>query len=154
MAYKITHDNFYFIVTDTVTGENEIREPRDQVKWSKTAAGVYTFYYNIPTVISQGKGEITLGTTQTGYAFADIVDSAGVAFGSQAILDTFLNTWTGSIQGSDVTISNSDDSYIETVAAGTDVELTDVTFVVNVDGVLNSTVTLPANTNNTINITI
>jgi hypothetical protein len=154
MAYKFTHDNFYFIVTDTGTGEQEIREPRDMVKWVKTAAGVYSFYYNIPTLISQGKGEITLGATVTGFAFADIVDSAGAAFASQAILDTFLNTWTGSIQGSDVTISNSDDSYIQTVAAGTDVELTDVTIKVYLDGVLQSTSTIPAETNNTINITI
>ena len=54
--------------------------------------------------------------------------------------------------GSPVNVSNSDDSYDETVPCGDSLELEDYTINVYYDGVLEDTVTVPAMVNATINI--
>jgi len=51
------------------------------------------------------------------------------------------------------TVTNSTGTYTESVPSGGSLELPDINFVVNVNGTLNQTVTLPSQENNTINIT-
>lgn len=54
--------------------------------------------------------------------------------------------------GADATVVNSDASYSQTVPSGDTLTLADVTYDVYVNGVLNTSGTLPAMVNNTINI--
>jgi hypothetical protein len=53
----------------------------------------------------------------------------------------------------DATVKNSDGTYIETVASGETLVLPDITYNVYVNGVLDQSFSVPAQTNQTINIT-
>jgi hypothetical protein len=103
--YKIEKKDNYFVVTDTVTGQEEIREPRDQIKWKKDTSNDYTFYYNIPNLTAYSDGVIALGIDYKSFAFADIVDSTSTAFASVTALDTFLEQTTGKICCTDSEVS-------------------------------------------------
>ena len=60
---------------------------------------------------------------------------------------------TGVLTAPNAAVTNSTGSYNESVPSGGSLELPDITFVVNVNGTLNQTLTLPSQENNTINIT-
>jgi len=59
---------------------------------------------------------------------------------------------TGVLTAPNAAVTNSTGSYNENVPSGGSLTLPDITFVVNVNGTLNQTVTLPSQENNTINI--
>jgi hypothetical protein len=108
--FKIEKKDNYFVVTNTTTGQEEIREPRDQIKWKKDTSNDYTFYYNIPNLTAYSDGVIALGIDYKSFAFADIVDSTSTAFASVAALDTFLEQITGNICCSSVTLQHAYDN--------------------------------------------
>lgn len=65
----------------------------------------------------------------------------------------FKTNTIGGGSGTTATVKNSDNSYNTTVLAGNTLVLPDTTFTINVNGVLNQTVTVPSIEANTINIT-
>ena len=103
MSYKIIKAGNFFNIVDTVTGFTEINEPRDMVKWSKNNTGNYVFISNIQLTSDTTKMYI-LGSVAKEFVFADIVDSASVAFASVAIFETFLNDNLGFITEVDPSI--------------------------------------------------
>jgi len=115
MSYKIEIQSFYFVVTDTATSEEIIREPRANVKWKRdTANSVYFFYSNIATLTGEQQGSLILGTVGDetvptapvqSFAFADIVDVDGFAFPTEDDLATFLDFYTGGLCCDSVMIS-------------------------------------------------
>lgn len=97
MAYKIQIENNFFVVIDTGTSAEIIREVRDQVKFAVSTT-IYKFkwnYANGPDVSNQSVTE---------FDFSNIVDSSGIAFASQAVLNAFLSANIGHINDLDVPI--------------------------------------------------
>ena len=97
MAYKIQIENNFFVLIDTSTSFEIIREVRDQVKFSVSTT-IYKFkwnYANGPDVSNQSVTE---------FDFSNIVDSSGIAFASQAVLNAFLSANIGHINDLDVPI--------------------------------------------------
>jgi len=92
MSYKIKISGSFFVITDTIRIEDEIREVSTQVKWKKIGS-LYYFMFNNMTLPENS--ESNLGLTIKEFDFADIVDGTGVAFGSVAIFENFLNINTG-----------------------------------------------------------
>jgi len=93
MSYKVYKSQNYFVVHDTATSIDVIRQVRDLVRWEKKGT-LYSFYYNTPNLTTSGNAIIRLGYV---YEFSDLVDSSGTAWGSQAALDLYLEQWTGHI---------------------------------------------------------
>lgn len=91
MSYKIEIQNNFFVVTDTTTGIEEVREVRDQVKW-RVSGSLYSFFYNIPNLVDQNSPNIIrLGENAKEFDFSEIVDSTETPFASRAIFNTLLN---------------------------------------------------------------
>jgi hypothetical protein len=91
MSYKIEIQNNFFVVTDTATGIEEIREVRDQVKW-RVSGSIYSFFYNIANLIDQNSPNIIrLGENAKEFDFSEIVDSTETPFASRAIFNDLLN---------------------------------------------------------------
>ena len=91
MSYKIEIQNNFFVVTDTITGIEEIREVRDAVKW-RVSGSLYSFFYNIPNLVDQNSPNIIrLGENAKEFDFSEIVDSTETPFASRAIFNTLLN---------------------------------------------------------------
>lgn len=93
MSYKVYKSQNYFVVHDTSTSEDIIRQVRNLVRWEKKGT-LYSFYYNTPNLTTVGNAIVRLGTA---YEFADLVDSTGTAWVSQSALDLYLEKWTGHI---------------------------------------------------------
>ena len=117
MAYKIQIENNFFIVIDTGTSAEIIREVRDQVKFAVSTT-IYKFkwnYANGPDVSNQSVTE---------FDFADIVDSTLTPYASQAVLNAYLSSKIGKICCNpstidiDITDSASTTLYLLTVAEG------------------------------------
>jgi hypothetical protein len=91
MSYKIEIQNNFFVVTDTATGIEEIREVRDQVKW-RVSGSIYSFFYNIANLVDQNTPNIIrLGENAKEFDFSEIVDSTETPFASRAIFNDLLN---------------------------------------------------------------
>jgi len=91
MSYKIEIQNNFFVVTDTTTGIEEIREVRDQVKW-RVSGSIYSFFYNIANLVDQNSPNIIrLGENAKEFDFSEIVDSTETPFASRAIFNDLLN---------------------------------------------------------------
>jgi hypothetical protein len=91
MSYKIEIQNNFFVVTDTTTGIEEVREVRDQVKW-RVSGSIYSFFYNIANLIDQNSPNIIrLGENAKEFDFSEIVDSTETPFASRAIFNDLLN---------------------------------------------------------------
>ena len=91
MSYKIEIQNNFFVVTDTTTGIEEVREVRDAVKW-RVSGSLYSFFYNIPNLVDQNSPNIIrLGENAKEFDFSEIVDSTETPFASRAIFNTLLN---------------------------------------------------------------
>ena len=91
MSYKIEIQNNFFVVTDTITGIEEIREVRDAVKW-RVSGSLYSFFYNIPNLVDQNTPNIIrLGENAKEFDFSEIVDSTETPFASRAIFNALLN---------------------------------------------------------------
>jgi len=91
MSYKIEIQNNFFVVTDTATGIEEIREVRDQVKW-RVSGSIYSFFYNIANLVDQNSPNIIrLGENAKEFDFSEIVDSTEMPFASRAIFNDLLN---------------------------------------------------------------
>jgi hypothetical protein len=91
MSYKIEIQNNFFVVTDTTTGIEEIREVRDQIKW-RVSGSIYSFFYNIPNLVDQNSPNIIrLGENAKEFDFSEIVDSTETPFASRAIFNDLLN---------------------------------------------------------------
>lgn len=91
MSYKIEIQNNFFVVTDTATGIEEIREVRDQVKW-RVSGSIYSFFYNIANLVDQNSPNIIrLGENAKEFDFSEIVDSTETPFASRAIFNDLLN---------------------------------------------------------------
>lgn len=93
MSYKVYKSQNYFVVHDTTTNEDVIRQVRNLVRWEKKGT-LYSFYYNTPNLTTSGNAIVRLGSV---YEFSDLVDSTGTAWASQSSLDLFLEQWTGHI---------------------------------------------------------
>ena len=93
MSYKVYKSQNYFVVHDTTTNEDVIRQVRNLVRWEKKGT-LYSFYYNTPNLTTSGNAIVRLGSV---YEFSDLVDSTGTAWASQASLDLYLEQWTGHI---------------------------------------------------------
>lgn len=117
MAYKIQIENNFFVLSDTVTGAEIIREVRDQVKFS-VASTVYRFKWNYANSPDVSKEIVTE------FDFANIVDSALTPFADQATLNAYLSSKIGKIccNPSDIDIDITDSAsttlYLLTVAVG------------------------------------
>jgi hypothetical protein len=97
MSYKIEIQNNFFVVTDTTTGIEEIREVRDQVKW-RVSGSIYSFFYNIANLVDQNSPNIIrLGENAKEFDFSEIVDSTETPFASRAIFNDLLNVNLGKI---------------------------------------------------------
>lgn len=97
MSYKIEIQNNFFVVTDTTTGIEEIREVRDQVKW-RVSGSIYSFFYNIPNLVDQNTPNIIrLGENAKEFDFSEIVDLTETPFASRAIFNNLLNVNLGKI---------------------------------------------------------
>jgi hypothetical protein len=97
MSYKIEIQNNFFVVTDTTTGIEEIREVRDQVKW-RVSGSIYSFFYNIPNLVDQNSPNIIrLGENAKEFDFSEIVDSTETPFASREIFNDLLNVNLGKI---------------------------------------------------------
>lgn len=90
MAYKIQIENNFFVLIDTSTSFEIIREVRDQVKFSVSTT-VYKFKWNYANAPDVSKEIVTE------FDFSNIVDSGGIAFASQAVLNAFLSSNIGYI---------------------------------------------------------
>lgn len=93
MSYKVYKSQNYFVVHDTTTNEDVIRQVRNLVRWEKKGT-LYSFYYNTPNLTTVGNSIVRLGSV---YEFSDLVDSTGMAWVSQSALDLYLEKWTGHI---------------------------------------------------------
>jgi len=93
MSYKVYKSQNYFVVHDTTTNEDVIRQVRNLVRWEKKGT-LYSFYYNTPNLTTVGNSIIRLGSV---YEFSDLVDSTGTAWASQSAFDLYLEQWTGHI---------------------------------------------------------
>ena len=93
MSYKVYKSQNYFVVHDTATNEDVIRQVRNLVRWEKKGT-LYSFYYNTPNLTTSGNAIVRLGSV---YEFSDLVDSTGSAWASQLSLDLYLEQWTGHI---------------------------------------------------------
>lgn len=93
MSYKVYKSQNYFVVHDTTTNEDVIRQVRNLVRWEKKGT-LYSFYYNTPNLTTSGNAIVRLGSV---YEFSDLVDSTGTAWTSQSSLDLYLEQWTGHI---------------------------------------------------------
>lgn len=93
MSYKVYKSQNYFVVHDTTTSEDVIRQVRNLVRWEKKGT-LYSFYYNTPNLTTSGNAIVRLGSV---YEFADLVDIDGIAWASQTSFDLYLEQWTGHI---------------------------------------------------------
>lgn len=75
MSYKVYKSQNYFVVHDTTTNEDVIRQVRNLVRWEKKGT-LYSFYYNTPNLTTSGNAIVRLGSV---YEFSDLVDSTGSA---------------------------------------------------------------------------
>lgn len=134
MSYKVYKSQNYFVVHDTATSTDVIRQVRDLVRWEKKGT-LYSFYYNTPNLTTVGNSIVRLGSV---YEFSDLQDSTGTAWGSQALLDLYLEQWTGHIccntAGEDALydVQNTDGTSLKTgaIPSGetTAIEIPDITF--------------------------
>lgn len=122
MSYKVYKSQNYFVVHDTTTSTDVIRQVRNLVRWEKVGT-LYSFYYNTPNLTTVGNAIVRLGSA---YEFSTLVDSTGTAWASQSVLDLFLEQWTGHIccpiVGDDAsyTLKNTDGTVLDvgTIASG------------------------------------
>lgn len=134
MSYKVYKSLNYFVVHDNTTSVDVIRQVRNLVRWEKKGT-LYSFYYNTPNLTTVGNSIIRLGSV---YEFSDLQDSTGTAWGSQALLDLYLEQWTGHIccntAGEDALydVQNTDGTSLKTgaIPSGetTAIEIPDITF--------------------------
>lgn len=113
MSYKVYKSLNYFVVHDTATSEDIIRQVRNLVRWEKKGT-LYSFYYNTPNLTTVGNAIVRLGSV---YEFSDLLDSTGSAWASQASLDLYLEKWTGHIccetsVENQITVNGTDDFTI------------------------------------------
>jgi hypothetical protein len=143
MSYKIEIQNNFFVVTDTATGIEEIREVRDQVKW-RVSGSIYSFFYNIANLVDQNSPNIIrLGENAKEFDFSEIVDSTETPFASRAIFNDLLNVnlgfmirETSSVWGL-ITGDINDQTDLQTVLNGKfDVPTGDTTQYIAGDGTL------------------
>jgi hypothetical protein len=134
MSYKVYKSLNYFVVYDNTTSVDVIRQVRDLVRWEKKGT-LYSFYYNTPNLTTVGNSIIRLGSV---YEFSDLQDSTGTAWASQALLDLYLEQWTGHIccntAGEDALydVQNTDGTSLKTgaIPSGetTEIEIPDISF--------------------------
>jgi len=116
MSYKVYKSQNYFVVHDTATSTDVIRQVRNLVRWEKIDS-IYSFYWNTPNLTTVGNSIVRLGV----FNFSDLVDSTGTAWSSEATLDLYLEQWTGHIccpTGTEVEITVNGEAF-GTTDAGT-----------------------------------
>lgn len=156
--YKIQKKGYFFTVTDTATGFQEINEARNLVKWTRNDDGNYVFLSNVP-LTEDVKTMFVLGTVAKEFAFADIIDGNNVAFASVAVFEDFLGFNTGFIGALEIIdgiafVENSTATYSDTVNSTETLVLPDTTINVYVNEVFDQSVILPTlDPSNVINIT-
>jgi hypothetical protein len=123
---------------------------------------VQDMYYDFPVILSEEESP-TFEYTDSVFAKIKAVFVDKVAY--------YESKYDGNIKGSDniilqlpnattggggicenATVHNSDYTYVESVVSGGDLELEDITFLVQVNGVFNQSVTLPSMADHTITI--
>jgi len=93
MSYKLEIQSNFFVVINTTTSLEVIREVRDEVKFSVNST-TYKFKWNY------ANGPDVANTTVTEFDFTELVDSGGLAFASQTVLNAFLSANIGHINDS------------------------------------------------------
>lgn len=103
MSYKIEIQGNFFVITDTATSVEEIREPRENVKFSING-NIYSFFYNTFNPIEASSPTYTrIGKTTREFDSTLFVDQFDNAFASKSDLNNLLNANLGSIVQSSVT---------------------------------------------------
>lgn len=158
MAFKIYKSENYFIINDTSTGEDVLRQVRDNVRWEKKDSK-YSFFLKSNLLLknedqfvksSKDLKQLPFSNIYGPIDFADTVDSTGTAWASEPVLDTFLNKWTGYIHietiGADAswTLKNTVPTTISsgTIASGGSADITAPDGTINIkktgDGTISS----------------
>jgi hypothetical protein len=95
MAYGLQIDGSQFIIYDTVTGEEYIREPKEIVKFTADTSDYFRFYYKVETKNGTHENFI-LGSSVNNFDGTVLVDErTGIAFPSITVLKTYLNSEIG-----------------------------------------------------------
>ena len=125
MAFKIYRSGNYFIINDTSTGEDILRQVRDNIRWEKKD-DKYSFFLK-SDLLQKNEDQFVKGSRdlkQLPFSdlygpidFSDTVDLSGTAWASQSVFDLYLEQWTGHICCSDLSVS-SDEGNSATI--GTD----------------------------------
>ena len=146
MAFKIYKSENYFIINDTSTGDDVLRQVRDNVRWEKKDSK-YSFFLKSNLLLknedqfvkgSKDLKQLPFSNIYGPIDFADTVDSTGTSWASESVLDVFLNKWTGYIHletiGADASynVVNSTPTVLAsgTIASGAsaDIPIPDITF--------------------------
>jgi hypothetical protein len=136
MSYKVYKSQNYFVVHDTATSTDVIRQVRNLIRWEKLNS-IYSFYWNTPNLTTVGNSIVRLGT----FDFSDLVDSTGTAWASESVLDLYLEQWTGHIccpiVGDDAsyTLKNSEGTVLDvgTIASGGTADITAPDATININ---------------------
>lgn len=136
---------------------------KSSTNWIDVASSEYTnveFEPRYDTAYFSMDFEVTIISNQS--CFNDVCnDLTAIHCGNVRIVDENGNlittvecggTYVDAISCEDVTVHNSDNTYTVTVAAGSDLSLSDIDFNIYVNGVLNQTFSTPSMVDNTINI--
>lgn len=158
MAFKIYKSENYFIINDTSTGEDVLRQVRDNVRWEKKDSK-YSFFLKSNLLLknedqfvksSKDLKQLPFSNIYGPIDFTDTVDSTGTAWASESVLDTFLNKWTGYIHletiGADASynVINSASTVLAsgTIASGASADITAPDGIINIkktgDGTISS----------------
>ena len=107
MSYKIEIQGNFFVITDTVTSVEEIREPRENVKF-QIDGNNYNFFYNVVNPIEASSPTYTrLGKNVREFDSTLFVDQFDNAFASKTELNALLNANLGSVNIASVNVQSS-----------------------------------------------
>ena len=99
MATKVIVSGNFFILQDSTTGEEKLREPRIKVKYKVSTSDVFTFY-EIQEMRNGSDFPYENGVEE----FANLVDKDGSAFTDVDTLKVFLDANLGGNAGAVITI--------------------------------------------------
>ena len=107
MSYKIEIQGNFFVITDTTTSVEEIREPRENVKF-QIDGNYYSFFYNVVNPIEASSPTYTrLGKNVREFDSTLFVDQFDNAFASKTELNALLNANLGSVNIASVNVQSS-----------------------------------------------
>jgi hypothetical protein len=89
MALELKISYNFLVITDTVSGNVIIREPREDIKYFRNSSDNYSFIYRFP---KRSGADIEYVVNSNSYAFTDIIDErTGLSFTNVSELDSYLD---------------------------------------------------------------